>query len=97
MGQSLCADVQIFLSSLFLINPTFCVGSGIRRLQGRFCAYATVINEAPDLMSELNNACFTLDVQAVRRRRSSCVYAEQEQRVPIVLSYWQRLLHAAEP
>ncbi len=28
------------------INPTFCVGSGVRLFQGRFCAYATVIIEA---------------------------------------------------
>ncbi len=49
MGQSLRAGAQIFPSSLFFINPTFCVGSGVRLFQGRFCAYATVINEAPDV------------------------------------------------
>ncbi len=48
MGQSLHADAQIFSSSLFFINPTFCIESGVRLFQGRFCVYATVINEDPE-------------------------------------------------
>ncbi len=39
--------------------------------------------------------CLTLDVQTVRRRLSSGVYAEREQH--IVLSHWQHLSRASEP
>ncbi len=38
-----CANFPI---KFVFINPTFCVGSGVCLFQGRFCAYATVINEA---------------------------------------------------
>ncbi len=41
-----CANFPV---KFVFINPTFCVGSGVRLFQGRFCAYVTVINEAPDL------------------------------------------------
>ncbi len=46
MGQSFHVGTQIFPSSLFFINPTFCIGSGERLFQGRLCEYAMVINEA---------------------------------------------------
>ncbi len=47
MGQS-CRCTN-FLVKFVFINPTYCVGRGVRLFQGRFCAYAKVINEAPEL------------------------------------------------
>ncbi len=47
-GKRVCMHGSEFACRVF-INPTFCVGSGVRLFQGRFCAYATVINEAPGL------------------------------------------------
>ncbi len=41
-----CANFPV---KFVFINPTFCIGSGVRLFQGRFCAYATVVNEAPGL------------------------------------------------
>ncbi len=36
-----CTDIPV---KFVFINPTFCVGGGVRLFQGRFCVYATVIN-----------------------------------------------------
>ncbi len=39
-----CANLS---DEFVFIKPTFCVRSGVYLIQGRFCAYAMVINEAP--------------------------------------------------
>ncbi len=41
-----CADFHV---KIVFINHLFCIGSGIRLFQGRFCGYATFINEASDV------------------------------------------------
>ncbi len=38
-----CANFPV---KFVFINPTFCLGSGIRLFRGRFCACAMVVNEA---------------------------------------------------
>ncbi len=42
-----CANVMFVF-----INPTFCVGSGVRLFQGRFCAYAMVINANKNICTD---------------------------------------------
>ncbi len=46
-GSEFACKCANFLVKFVFINPTFCVESGVRLFQGRFCAYVTVINEAP--------------------------------------------------
>ncbi len=41
-----CANFPV---KFVFINHKLCVGSSVRIFQGLFCAYATVINEAPGL------------------------------------------------
>lgn len=47
MGQSFRTGAHILTSILVLIDPAFCVGSGMGIFQATFCAYTMVINEAP--------------------------------------------------
>ncbi len=62
LKKSLYAWIKVFFFKFVIINPTFCVGSGILLFQGRFCAYAPDINEVPRglslvLLVILNCAC----------------------------------------
>ncbi len=55
------------------INPTFCVGSGVRLFQGRFCAYAWTLLHKDEFSFENENqpvcvsvsSCLTLNVSSI--------------------------------
>ncbi len=63
MGQSLHAGVQIFPSSLFFINPTFCVGSGRSWCQLLFSLmfglYPVFVSNIEQIMLLLHRDCFS--------------------------------------
>ena len=40
-----------FPVNFVFINPNVCMRSGVRTFQASFCAYATVINETPGVLS----------------------------------------------
>ena len=52
-GRSVRGGPHILPSSLFFINHNLCVGSGVRTFSAPLCAYASFINETPELSNKL--------------------------------------------
>ncbi len=83
-GSEFACRCTNFPVKFVFINPRFCVGSGVRLFQGRFCAYAMVINEAPGVAckcilceSKMSLCCFctayVMHMDCIRTANRVCV------------------------